>query len=100
MPRITVDPAQVEEIAAAMNSLNGKLNDTLEDSRDTIHGLKHVWSGEAADATVRAFDNFSKKYFETYREVINQYVKFLNDSVATGFSTVQKKNTSLSEAFD
>ena len=100
MSKITVNTAQVEEIADAMNRLNTKLNDTLEASRDTVNGLQQVWSGQASEESRSAYNNFAKKYFDTYRQLIDQYVVFLREAVAKGYYDVETANSELSDAFN
>ncbi|MBQ6040246.1 MAG: WXG100 family type VII secretion target [Oscillospiraceae bacterium] len=99
MARITVNTDQVKEIAAALSALNTKLRDTLNESQATITGLSRVWTGEAFEATKAAFDSFAQRYFQQYQEVIESYVRFLNNQVSEGYFQVETANTQAAEAF-
>ena len=90
---------QVIQIASNLDALNIKLKEELNASKAAIDGLSSVWTGEAANATRDAYSEFATKYFESYYEVINQYVTFLKTSVATGGENVEATNISLGQSF-
>ena len=70
-------------------------HDLLLDTQKRIHLLGNSFTGEAADATIAAFDGFAAKYFASYYEMLQRYVQFLRTSVAEGYSQTQKKNVGL-----
>lgn len=99
MARITVNTDQVNEIATEISSLNQKLYDQLEESRTLFESLKDNWSGEAYESTRAAYTEFSGKYFQTYKDIIENYVTFLRQNVSIGYFDVETINISLSEVF-
>lgn len=99
MPRIQINTDQVNEIASGIESLNRKLSDELTASRDLFTSLGNSWSGEAYEASKAAFNEFATKYFQTYYDIIDNYVKFLRTNVSQGYFDVETANTSLSDAF-
>ena len=99
MPRIQINTDQVSEIASVIESLNRKLSDELTASRDLFTKLGNSWSGEAYEASKAAFNEFATKYFQTYYDIIDNYVKFLRTNVSQGYFDVETANTSLSDAF-
>ena len=99
MPRIQINTDQVSEIASVIESLNRKLSDELTASRDLFTTLGNSWSGEAYEASKAAFNEFATKYFQTYYDIIDNYVKFLRTNVSQGYFDVETANTSLSNAF-
>ncbi|HRU98918.1 MAG TPA: WXG100 family type VII secretion target [Ruminococcus sp.] len=99
MPRIQINTDQVSEIASVIESLNRKLSDELTASRDLFTTLGNSWSGEAYEASKAAFNEFATKYFQTYYDIIDNYVKFLRTNVSQGYFDVETANTSLSDAF-
>lgn len=99
MPRIQINTDQVSEIATVIESLNRKLSDELTASRDLFTTLGNSWSGEAYEASKAAFNEFATKYFQTYYDIIDNYVKFLRTNVSQGYFDVETANTSLSDAF-
>lgn len=96
---IKIDTAQVVQIADKMASLNDELQQTLESAKKTITNLNLVWEGEAANSTIDAINEFSAKYFQSYYNLIDNYVAFLRKTVSEGYEQAETANTSLSEAF-
>ena len=94
--RISTD--QVAQIASNIEGLNQRLTEELTNSKATIDQLANIWSGEAAQATISAFDEFAGKFFQNYEDVITQYVKFLRD-VAQGYVDTETQNIGLADAF-
>ena len=96
---IRVNTDQVEQIAAELESLNTKLKETLEESKATIVGLESQWEGEAAQETMKAYNEFAAKYFQSYEDIIKEYVLFLRRNVAEGYFETETTNIGLADAF-
>ena len=62
---IRVNTDQVSQIASNLERLNKRLTEELTNSKATVDSLASVWEGEAAQATIQAFDDFAAKYFQT-----------------------------------
>jgi WXG100 family type VII secretion target len=99
MTQITLDSEQVLGIASQIENDNNELRRLLDDSKATIDALSSYWQGGAADETRNSYDAFSKSYFQTYQDVLTQYVKFLRSNVAEQYSETETFNTKLAEAF-
>ena len=95
-----VDTGQVLQIASEIERLNGELSQQLTDSKTAIDNLANIWQGDAATQTVTAFDDFATKYFQTYEDIINQYVTFLKNNVSSGYDTVETSNVNLADSFN
>jgi len=95
--RISTD--QVAQIANELDSLNKRLTEELQACKQTVSSLRNIWQGEAANATISAFDAFAAKYFQKYEEVISQYVKFLRANVEAGYTATEIANTKLGDSF-
>ena len=95
--RISTD--QVGQIASNIERLNNELASTLTDSKAAIDGLQNIWQGEAAEETISSFDAFAGKYFQNYKDIIQQYVNFLRQNVETGYIETENANVSLAQAF-
>lgn len=95
--KMTIDASEVQAIASGIQSLNEELTDLLNSTKARIHSLSNTYTGEAADATVAAFDRFANNYFATYHDMIDRYVQFLRSSVVEGFSQVQMANVKLAD---
>lgn len=96
---ITISAEQVSQIADNMANQNSKLTQVLEETQKTVNNLRGTWSGQAADETISAYNSFAKKYFESYHELIEQYVKFLRINVVQGYTETEAKNVSLADSF-
>lgn len=99
MTRITVNTEQVTQIAIQIGQSNQNLYDLLQDSRTKINNLSTVWSGQASQTTIENYNTFANKFFQTYYDVLNQYVDFLNKNVANNYFAVEQHNISLAAAF-
>ena len=96
---IKISTDQVEAIATSVDNSNKKLKATLEESKSAMKSLNSTWQGEAAQATVAAYDSFAAKYFQNYHDVIDSYVKFLRQNVSADYQATETANTNLADAF-
>ncbi len=96
--RITTE--EVALSATSIENLNKKLNDKLLEAQNAIKALGTSWQGEAYDETMAAFNAFAGKYFETYKELIDNYVKFLREKVEQGYFKTEMKNIDLANQFN
>ncbi|MFI3312540.1 MAG: WXG100 family type VII secretion target [Eubacteriales bacterium] len=97
--KITLDSAQVLSIADQITADNALLLETLNASKSTIDGLSSTWTGQASEETMAAYSTFATQYFQTYYDVLEQYVKFLRTNVAAQYEEVETANTQLADAF-
>ncbi|NLD79456.1 MAG: WXG100 family type VII secretion target [Mollicutes bacterium] len=97
--QIRVNTDQVAQIATEIDGLNKKLDEELKLSQTTIQSLSSTWEGEASEATKAAFDSFAAKFFQSYFDIIDGYVKFLRTNVDAGYFETETSNVSLSDAF-
>lgn len=96
---IRVDTGQVNQIASTIETLNKRLREELENSKKTILNLGNTWEGEASQATIDSYNSFSNQYFQTYEDILNQYVTFLRTNVEQGYFETESANTNLADAF-
>jgi len=97
--QITIDSGQVLGIASQIESDNQKLQELLNDSKATVDSLSSYWTGKAADETRTSYESFGNKFFQTYFDVLNQYVKFLRTNVADQYEQTEQVDTQLADAF-
>ncbi len=97
--QITLDSEQVLTIASQIENDNKKLQELLNQSKATIDGLASLWTGKAADETRGSYETFAGKFFQTYYDILDQYVKFLRQNVAEQYSQAEQVNTQLADAF-
>lgn len=96
--QISITPEEVLSIANNIANLNNKLQETLEATRTNVQSLSNSWSGEAASATISAFNSFADKYFASYKEMLDRYVTYLRNNVAGGYSEGENINKKLADA--
>lgn len=96
---VRVNTEQVGQIATNLETLNGRLREELENSKQVVNDLRSIWEGEAAEATISSYNEFANKYFESYEDVIKQYVTFLRQNVESGYFDTETANVNLADAF-
>lgn len=92
-----ITPEQVMSYASTIRSLNGQLAEILSSSKAQITSLQGSWTGEAAEATIGAFNSFANKYFTNYQAMINRYAEFLEKNVAESYTQTQKINADIAQ---
>ena len=97
--RMTLKTDQVLAIASQIESDNQQLQQLLNDSKTTLDSLSANWTGIAAEQTRASYDTFAGKCFQTYFDVLEQYVKFLRNNVAEQYTQTENTNTRLADAF-
>lgn len=97
--RIVLNTEQVLAIASQIEADNQELQNLLNQSKATLDGLASSWTGAAADQTRVSYDTFSGKYFQTYYDLLDQYVKFLRRNVVDQYSETENSNTKLADLF-
>ena len=97
--RITLDSEQVLAIASQIENDNIQLQELLKQSKSTLDSLSATWTGQASEETRTSYEAFAGKYFQTYYEVLDQYVKFLRSNVADQYTQAEQLNVKLADAF-
>lgn len=97
MSEMKITPEEVMSYASQIRNLNSQLGEILNSTKTQITSLRGSWTGEAAEATITAFNGFANKYFNNYQQMIDNYAQFLEKNVAESYSQTQKINTKLAE---
>lgn len=97
--QITIDSEQVLAIASQIEGDNQQLKQLLDDSKSSVDALSSYWTGKASDETRASYESFAGKFFQTYYDVLDQYVKFLRNNVAAQYEQTEQVNTQLADAF-
>ncbi len=96
--RISTD--QVRQIAGEMQTAERQLIAELDKCENLFLGrLKNTWSGEAANETIHNFIGFKNNWEQRYKTVLDQYIKFLNDTVAQGYEATETHNQGVAASF-
>ena len=94
-----ISTEEILQIASNIEKLNKELSEQLAESKATIESLANVYEGESAQTTISNYNSFASKYFQTYEDILQNYVKFLRTNVAEGYTQVETTNTNLAEGF-
>jgi len=97
--QIILDSDQVLAIASQIENDNQQLQQLLTESQTTVSTLSTYWSGQAAEETISSYDSFANRFFQNYYDVLDQYVRFLRNNVASQYEQVEQVNTQLADAF-
>lgn len=100
--RVVVDFDAVGETANQLDQLKQQMSELLNKSQQTIDGLvsNGIWTGEAANKTIEAYDNFANKYFKNYELVIQNHIQFLRNSVQQGYWETETQNIGIGSQFN
>lgn len=94
---IRIDTAAIESAASVISALNGELEAMLQESQSNVQSLSSVWSGPAAETTIRSYNSFAAKYFANYKQLLDDYVVFLRQVAIGNYSAVETQNVNMSE---
>lgn len=95
--QITIDPSEVLSIAGSIASLNDQLEETLKETQRKVQNLSGSWFGQAASTTIDSFNQFANRYYDSYHELLDQYVQFLRTRVAQLYPEVDNAIAKLGE---
>ena len=98
MPDIKITFEEVRTKTKQIRNYNATLTDTLNGIRQTINNLESQWTSDTSD-TIRAKITGMQPKFDTYKEVIESYAKFLDNTVAQYEGTESTLNSNASSQF-
>lgn len=98
MPDIKISFEEVRNKSKQISSHNEKLNTTLIDIKNAINALEADWTSDTSD-TIRSKINGMQAKFDSYHEVIDSYVKFLENTVAKYEATEGTLNSNAASQF-
>lgn len=98
MPDIKITFEEVRTKTKQIRNYNATLTDTLNSIRQTINNLESQWTSDTSD-TIRAKITGMQPKFDTYKEVIESYAKFLDNTVAQYEGTESILNSNASSQF-
>ena len=81
MEAIMISLAEVSKTSAQVRRLNSELMQELMEMKRVMNALASNWQSPAAE-TIRARFNGMMPIFENYRDIIENYAKFLDQTVA------------------
>lgn len=97
MDQIKISLAEVTDCAARIRALNQQMYEQLTLMKKDMNDTNITWISDAGDAIRNRFNQFATR-FETQKEAIDQYAKFLDTTVSsydTLESTIHSNATSM-----
>ena len=96
---LKMDTAGVVAVANKIADINKAMFDSYEDVNSAFSVLAASWEGETARSCISKLREGSEEIRQARFNVLDNYVDFLEKSVAEGYETVEKNNISLAEKF-
>lgn len=81
MPDIRITFSEMRQKSQQIRAHNEKLTDTLNEIKSAINALEADWTSDTSD-TIRSKITGMQPKFDSYKEVIESYAKFLDNTVA------------------
>ncbi|MBP0984872.1 MAG: hypothetical protein J6A19_14215 [Oscillospiraceae bacterium] len=96
---LSIDYGAVKECAISMQTVNTNLNNKLEEIRNAMKTVnsegEDVYISTDAAACKERFEKMANQRFSEFKQVIDEYVKFLNDAVTEYTATSRDVQTNL-----
>lgn len=89
MEGINISLDEVRQAAQTVSTLNKTLESRLNEISNDMKSLQNSWKSAAASTIQDKFTGYAQKYFDTYRDVIDSYVEFLNKTVADNYEQTE-----------
>jgi WXG100 family type VII secretion target len=98
MPDVKITFEEVRAKAGQIRNYNETLTSTLNSIKSAINALEAEWTSDTSD-TIRAKITAMQPKFDSYKEVIESYAKFL-DNTSTQYETTENTlNTNAGSQF-
>ncbi|MDX8360749.1 pore-forming ESAT-6 family protein [Cytobacillus sp. IB215316] len=94
---INISLGEVSKTAGTIRNINQSLNLRLEDIKKEMNNLASTWQSDASE-TIRSNFNALAPKFENYREIVESYAKFLDNTVQN-YNTAETNINSNASAF-
>lgn len=94
---INISLPEVTNTASTIRTLNQNLNTRLEEIKAQMNALSGSWESDGSEA-IRANFNALQPKFESYRDVVDSYAQFLDQTVET-YQATETAITSNANAF-
>lgn len=98
MADIKITFQEVRDNTQKIRTYNDALTDTLVEIKKTINDLEAQWTSDTSD-TIRMKISGMQPRFDQYKEIIESYAKFLDNTVAQYESTETALNSNAASQF-
>lgn len=87
---LKINTSAIQNVANNIASQNAELYNSLEQSRIRMKSLSGIWTGKGGQAMIGAYSSFADKYFESYYQMLQEYVTFLQDVSAKRYERAEE----------
>ncbi|MFA9559950.1 pore-forming ESAT-6 family protein [Evansella sp. AB-rgal1] len=94
---IKISLGEVSKTASQIRTLNASLSANLEEIKKEMNALSQTWQSDASN-TIRGNFNALSPRFEEYRQVVDSYAKFLDNTV-TNYNAAETAINNNANAF-
>ncbi|HHU71354.1 MAG TPA: WXG100 family type VII secretion target [Clostridiales bacterium] len=95
---IKISLNEVSSTANTIRNLNTNLDARLMEIKNEMNGLAASWQSDASNTIRERFNSLSTKFAE-YKEIIDSYAKFLDNTV-TNYNSTETAINSNASAFN
>lgn len=95
---IRISLNEVSSTASTIRNLNTNLDARLTEIKNEMNGLAASWQSDASNTIRERFNALSAKFAE-YKDIIDAYAKFLDNTV-TNYNTTETAINSNASAFN
>lgn len=99
MTKLKIDTSAVVTAAGNISRFNKQMKDGIPSMQRAIDRLNSTWSGEAATAAIKKFNEIKAGFFDARYNVLDNYVNFLLNQVGEGYTQTETVNKSLAAQF-
>jgi WXG100 family type VII secretion target len=94
---ISISLEEVTQVASSMRTTNSALYARLSDIRISMNNLVQNWQSPAEEAIIKKFNKLAST-FENYKNIVESYAKFLDNTV-TNYQSTESANTNNANSF-
>lgn len=87
MDNLKVNLQEVSDLASKIRVINNNIYDCLNNAKTKMNDLSNTWQSDGSEA-IRLKFNTLANHFETQKEIIENYSKFLDNTV-TSYDTLE-----------
>lgn len=94
---IHISLGEVSKTAGDIRNINKNLTDRLQEIKKQMDDLSQTWQSDASNTIRERFNSLVPK-FDNYREIVESYAKFLDNTVAN-YNAVETQIANNASAF-
>ena len=98
---IQVDTNLVRSSVTSLDGINNNLESAFDSVIKSVNKLNSSWEGSASSKAISKFNKIKSDFCGASgrKAIMQSYIKFLSDAVATGYEATEDTNIKLSELF-